>query len=45
MSEEAFLQRTTTCGALRACDEGKSVVLNGWADGYTATGITVHFTL
>ena len=30
MSEEAFLQRTTTCGALRACDEGKSVVLNGW---------------
>ena len=30
MSEQAFLQRTTTCGALRAQDEGKTVVLNGW---------------
>lgn len=30
MSEQAFLQRTTTCGALRASDEGRTVVLNGW---------------
>ena len=30
MSEEAFLQRTVTCGDLRATDEGKSVILNGW---------------
>lgn len=30
MSEEAFLQRTVTCGDLRATDEGKTVVLNGW---------------
>ncbi len=30
MSEEAFLQRTTTCGALRKEDVGKVVVLNGW---------------
>ena len=30
MSEQAFLQRTTTCGALSAKDEGKTVVLNGW---------------
>lgn len=28
--EEAFMQRTVTCGALRAADEGKTVVLNGW---------------
>lgn len=28
--EEAFMQRTVTCGALRAQDEGKTVVLNGW---------------
>jgi len=30
MSEEVFLQRTETCGSLRACDEGRRVVLNGW---------------
>ncbi|MGN0907440.1 MAG: aspartate--tRNA ligase [Bullifex sp.] len=30
MSEEAFMQRTVTCGDLRAADEGKSVILNGW---------------
>ena len=30
MSEEVFMQRTVTCGALRAADEGKSVILNGW---------------
>ncbi len=30
MSEEAFLQRTANCGALRAQDEGRTVVLNGW---------------
>lgn len=30
MSEEAFMQRTVTCGSLRATDEGKSVILNGW---------------
>ncbi|MDD5973630.1 MAG: aspartate--tRNA ligase [Spirochaetales bacterium] len=30
MSEEAFMQRTVTCGDLRATDEGKSVILNGW---------------
>ena len=28
--EEAFMQRTATCGSLRAADEGKTVVLNGW---------------
>ncbi|MBQ0072403.1 MAG: aspartate--tRNA ligase, partial [Spirochaetales bacterium] len=28
--EEAFMQRTVTCGALRAGDEGKTVILNGW---------------
>ena len=28
--EEAFMQRTVTCGSLRAADEGKTVVLNGW---------------
>ena len=28
--EEAFMQRTVTCGELRASDEGKTVVLNGW---------------
>ncbi|MBO8435769.1 MAG: aspartate--tRNA ligase [Spirochaetes bacterium] len=28
--EEAFMQRTVTCGALKAADEGKTVVLNGW---------------
>ena len=28
--EEAFMQRTVTCGELRAKDEGKSVILNGW---------------
>ena len=30
MSEEAFLQRTVTCGQLSAADEGRTVVLNGW---------------
>ena len=28
--EEAFMQRTVTCGSLKAADEGKTVVLNGW---------------
>lgn len=28
--EEAFMQRTVTCGQLRASDEGKSIILNGW---------------
>ena len=28
--EEAFMQRTVTCGGLRAKDEGKEVILNGW---------------
>ena len=28
--EEAFMQRTATCGSLRASDEGKTVILNGW---------------
>lgn len=28
--EEAFMQRTVTCGELRASDEGKTVILNGW---------------
>ena len=28
--EEAFMQRTATCGSLRAADAGKTVVLNGW---------------
>ncbi len=28
--EESFMQRTVTCGELRAADEGKTVVLNGW---------------
>ena len=28
--EEAFMQRTVTCGELRAADEGKTVILNGW---------------
>jgi len=30
MSEESFLQRTETCGSLRASDEGRTVILNGW---------------
>lgn len=30
MSEELFMQRTTTCGALRKEDSGKTVILNGW---------------
>lgn len=30
MSEEAFMQRNATCGSLRASDEGKTVILNGW---------------
>jgi aspartyl-tRNA synthetase, bacterial type len=30
MAEEAFMQRTVTCGGLRAADEGKTVILNGW---------------
>ena len=28
--EEAFMQRTVTCGQLRKGDAGKTVVLNGW---------------
>ena len=28
--EEAFMQRTATCGGLRAADEGRTVILNGW---------------
>ncbi|MFK5949877.1 MAG: aspartate--tRNA ligase [Methylococcales bacterium] len=30
MAEEAFSQRTTTCGGLNKADAGKTVVLNGW---------------
>ena len=30
MSEQAFMQRTVTCGQLRSQDEGKTVILNGW---------------
>ncbi len=30
MSEEAFSQRTTTCGGLTKADAGKTVILNGW---------------
>ena len=30
MAEEAFMQRTTTCGALTKADNGKTVILNGW---------------
>lgn len=30
MAEEAFSQRTTTCGGLTKADAGKKVVLNGW---------------
>jgi aspartyl-tRNA synthetase len=30
MAEEAFSQRTVTCGALTKTDNGKTVVLNGW---------------
>ncbi|MCY1152203.1 MAG: aspartate--tRNA ligase [Sphaerochaetaceae bacterium] len=30
MSEEAFAQRTTTCGGLTKADAGNTVVLNGW---------------
>lgn len=30
MAEEAFSQRTTTCGGLNKADAGKKVVLNGW---------------
>ena len=30
MSEEAFMQRTVTCGQLRKEDAGKTVILNGW---------------
>ena len=28
--EEAFMQRTATCGELRASDAGRTVILNGW---------------
>ncbi len=28
--EEAFMQRTVNCGELRAKDDGRSVILNGW---------------
>ncbi|MFA6844368.1 MAG: aspartate--tRNA ligase [Sphaerochaetaceae bacterium] len=30
MAEEAFMQRTTNCGALTKADNGKTVILNGW---------------
>lgn len=30
MAEEAFSQRTITCGGLTKADAGKTVVLNGW---------------
>lgn len=30
MAEEAFSQRTTTCGGLTKADAGNKVVLNGW---------------
>ena len=40
--EEAFMQRTVTCGALRAADEGKSVILNGWVHSDRNHG-AIHF--
>ena len=40
--EEAFMQRTVTCGALRASDEGKTVILNGWVHSDRNHG-AIHF--
>ena len=40
--EEAFMQRTMTCGQLRASDEGKTVVLNGWVHRDRNHGV-LHF--
>ncbi len=40
--EEAFMQRTVTCGQLRACDEGKTVILNGWVHRDRNHGV-LHF--
>ena len=39
---EAFMQRTVTCGQLRAADEGKIVVLNGWVHRDRNHGV-LHF--
>ncbi len=30
MDRMETMKRTVTCGGLRACDEGKTVILNGW---------------
>ena len=40
--EEAFMQRTVTCGKLRASDEGKTVILNGWVHRDRNHGV-LHF--
>jgi aspartyl-tRNA synthetase len=32
MNDPGWLQRTRTCGELRAADEGKQAVLNGWVE-------------
>ncbi len=40
--EEAFMQRTATCGSLRAADAGKTVILNGWVHRDRNHG-TLHF--
>ena len=40
--EEAFMQRTVTCGELRGCDDGKTVILNGWVDRNRNHG-AIHF--
>lgn len=40
--EEAFMQRTVTCGQLRASDEGKTVILNGWVHRDRNHGV-LHF--
>lgn len=45
MSEEAFMQRTVTCGELRAADEGRTVILNGWIHRNRNHGVLHFFNL